>query len=276
MEFDLFTFIAQIVNFLVLVVLLRVFLYKRLLKIMDEREARIARSLEEAEDKRKKAGEEAQAYLEKQRQIEEQRDTLLAEAEKEAKARSAQLVEQAREEVEESKRRWYQALESEKSAFLRELRERAGRETYAAVRSVLRDLANRDLEEQMIAAFSERLGNATPVEKESLEHFAAHPEAPVVLTSSYDMPEQTRRKILAALDAGFGSRLSDSGRVEFRTSADLICGVELQAEGRKIAWSLSDYLGRLEDDLAQALERQTDQIPALKEAVRPRGKPDGG
>ena len=58
MEFDLFTFSAQIVNFIVLVVLLRIFLYKRIIDAMDKREERIASRLQEAEAREKSARED--------------------------------------------------------------------------------------------------------------------------------------------------------------------------------------------------------------------------
>ena len=62
-----FTVIAQIVNFLILVFLLKYFLYDRIVKAMDEREQRIQLRLKEAEEKKQEADQEARSYLEKNR-----------------------------------------------------------------------------------------------------------------------------------------------------------------------------------------------------------------
>ncbi len=49
MKIDWFTLIAQVINFLILVWLLRRFLYKPILKAVDEREKKIASQLKDAE-----------------------------------------------------------------------------------------------------------------------------------------------------------------------------------------------------------------------------------
>ena len=60
-----FTVLAQIVNFLILVVLLKYLLYNRIIKAMDEREGKIQLRLKEAEAKEQAAGQEAQSLREK-------------------------------------------------------------------------------------------------------------------------------------------------------------------------------------------------------------------
>jgi len=61
-QIDYFTIFAQIINFLVLVLLLKHFLYGRIIKAMDEREKRIESQLQEAAKKKKEADEEADSY----------------------------------------------------------------------------------------------------------------------------------------------------------------------------------------------------------------------
>ncbi|GAI33053.1 unnamed protein product, partial [marine sediment metagenome] len=68
MLIDSFTVIAQIINFLILVYLLKRFLFNRIIKIMDEREMQITGRMQDAEA----AKEEAQKELEEQRRIREE------------------------------------------------------------------------------------------------------------------------------------------------------------------------------------------------------------
>ena len=65
MQIDYFTTLAQMVNFLILVLLLKHFLYAPVLKLMDERERVITSRLEEVEEKKRAAEEEAEAYRKK-------------------------------------------------------------------------------------------------------------------------------------------------------------------------------------------------------------------
>ena len=60
-----FTVIAQIVNFLILVVLLKYLLYNRIVRAMDERESKIQSRLKEAEEKEEAAEREAESFRQK-------------------------------------------------------------------------------------------------------------------------------------------------------------------------------------------------------------------
>ena len=62
MLIDWFTVIAQIINFLVLLLLLRRFLYKPILNAMEERERKVAERLESARQERVRAEEERARY----------------------------------------------------------------------------------------------------------------------------------------------------------------------------------------------------------------------
>lgn len=245
MDIDWFTLIAQIVNFLVLVALLKRFLYKPIINAMKEREAKIASRLEEAEEKRKAAAQEAQSYREKRSELEDQRQDMLARAAEEAEARRRELTRKAREQADALQARWQEAIEREKGSFLSDLRERAGRETYAIARRALKDLANADLEQHMIEVFIERLREAPPEVREGL----AESREPLVARSAFEIPEEARQRIGEVV----GERIADDARLRFETAQDLICGIELRAGGRSLAWSLDSYLEALEERLTRAL-----------------------
>jgi len=94
-----FTVVAQIVNFLVLVFLLKYFLYDRVIRAMDQREQKIQQRLQEAEEKKQEAEQEAEAYGKKNRDFDAKREEMLAQAKKEADARRKELTEEARQTV---------------------------------------------------------------------------------------------------------------------------------------------------------------------------------
>jgi len=82
MLIDSFTVIAQIINFLILIYLLKRFLFNRIIKIMDDREMQITDQMQDAET----AKEEARKELEEQHRIKEELqekwNEMLAEAKK--------------------------------------------------------------------------------------------------------------------------------------------------------------------------------------------------
>ena len=154
-----FTVIAQIINFLILVALLKRFLYKPIITAMEKREREIVRRLEEAALQIEDAKAKAQLYRQKQQELEEQKESWLAEAKDEVDREKQQLKQQARIEVNEERSKWYQALQREKTNFLQDLRHKIGQQITATTRKILADLANTDLEEQIVSTFIDRLNN---------------------------------------------------------------------------------------------------------------------
>ena len=137
MQIDYFTIFAQIINFLVLVLLLRHFLYGRIIKAMDEREKRIESQLQEAAKKKKEADEEADSYRKMKKDFLNERDGMLAAAREETQNIRRELSKKAADEVNENKAKWNEEIQRQKDAFLNNMRLSAGKEIYAIARRAL-------------------------------------------------------------------------------------------------------------------------------------------
>src|ERR1700734_781278 len=99
MLIDWFTVGAQVVNFLVLVLLLKHFLYKPIVAAIDAREKRIAAELADADAKKAAAQKEREEFQEKNRQFDDQRSSLLAKAQAEANAERERMLGDARKDA---------------------------------------------------------------------------------------------------------------------------------------------------------------------------------
>jgi len=265
---DWFTVIAQIINFLVLVYLLKRFLYKPIVKAMDEREERIAGRLKEAETREDEARHELERYQEKTKEIADRRDVLLNQMKEDVEAQRKALIDQARHQVEGVRTNWHEALEREKDAFLQDLRERTGRHTYAIARQALKDLADVDVEHQIIHVFVERLRSLDQEEQRALRESVGQSRQGVRVISAFEIPQDTCQEIADVLQA----YASEPVELHFDTSTDVICGIELNANGHKIGWSLRDYLEGLETTLTEVL---TGQLKRQDVKNHPKGKEAG-
>ena len=76
MLIDWFTVVAQAINFLLLVWLLKRFLYKPILQAIDDREKRIATQLQEAGATKEDAEKERRDFQKKNAEFDQQRDAL--------------------------------------------------------------------------------------------------------------------------------------------------------------------------------------------------------
>lgn len=252
MHIDWFVFFAQVVNFLILAYLLKRFLYGRILKAMDDREAKIGKTFEEAEQLKKEAEQSAQAFEAKNKSLQEKHDELLNEAAREAEEYRRELMGQAREEVDQLRKRWQETVQRETTSFLHHLRQRAGRQVYEVARRVLHDMANEDMEKRMVDVFIKHVEATPDQDAEAFRDSILKSERGVVLQSAFDIDQADRQKIQAAM---MRCRF-DTGNLRYEMADNLVAGIEMRTDGHKLAWSLDDYLESLEESFSHVLEEE--------------------
>ncbi len=251
MQIDWVTVAAQIVNFLVLVWLLQRFLYGPITRAMKRREERIAERLDGAEKLRQEAESEAQKFRSMQEGIEKHREETLEETRNEAKELQKKLEEEARNSVNEEREAWRRGIAKEQASFLQDFRRLAERHVYDVARSALSDLANAELETQVVPRFIDELGKLERPEADKIAEAAKEADGLIVIESAFEMPSCAKEKITKAVH----DLILDGAAVDYRQSADLALGLRLRARGRSVEWSLNAYLDRLEETLAAELEK---------------------
>ncbi|MHB9029796.1 MAG: F0F1 ATP synthase subunit B family protein, partial [Candidatus Latescibacterota bacterium] len=188
-----------IINFLILVLLLKRYLYGRIIRAMDERRDRLNAQLNEAVRKREDAEREAEAYRRKQQELEEQRASLVAQARQEAKTQRRELLNAARREVDEEKSRWMDTLHEQEEAFYRSLRESIGKQVFETTRIVLEDLADDDLDRRIIETFIARVRDMDESGMRELKEKARSSGEVPVVSSAGGIPPDLRGKITALI-----------------------------------------------------------------------------
>jgi F-type H+-transporting ATPase subunit b len=253
---DWFTIAAQIINFLILLVLMRRFLYRPILNAMDERERKITQSQREALETKQAAQKEAEEYRRLTVELHSKREQLFSQAETEAEEQRRTMLRDARKEVDHAQASWYRAIQQEKESLLQELNQQAGRQTLAIARRALADLADRELEEQIVEVFLRRLKALEPSKKESLVGSLTKAEDVLVVRSSFPLSSEQ----IARVEHIIQDHLTSRRKVEFETNGSLLCGIELKTPGQKISWSLSSYLEELQESMVEAFrERRLEQ-----------------
>jgi F-type H+-transporting ATPase subunit b len=246
-----FTVAAQIVNFLILVALLKHFLYGPIVAGMTAREERIAAQLAEARQKKQEAGEEEAALRRKVREIEDQRQEMLTEAGRQAEAHKQELFSQARQEVEQIRQKWAAALTREKETFLQDLKQRLAQEVVAISRRTLQEMADLTLEQRLTGIFLERLRLLSLDKQAAIQESIIEAGGELSVTTAFELSDEARQKIASQVQELFGRNLT----LRFATSGELLAGIELLTSSRKVAWSLGGFLDSLEEDLAQAFQQ---------------------
>lgn len=261
MLIDPFTVLAQIVNFLILVALLKHFLYGPITRTMAQREQTIAEQLARAEQQELAAQTEAARMQQMQQDFAAHRDQRLAQLRSQIEDQRLNLVEQAEDEVETARTRWYRALDQERAMVLRAFRQQAAYQLMQTVRQVLIDLANADLEQQVVAKFLNRLGQLPESEQQALRAALTQADgASMIIRSSFLLTEDTQHSLTEALQTAAKAQLVP---IQFEINAALGCGIELRAPGYKLEWTLAAYLDNLEHNLALTLDQHVEVEPTV-------------
>lgn len=248
---DWFIVVAQIINFLILVGLLRWFLYKPVLSVMGKRKAAIQREWQEARHRQEEAEAEFAEHRRLREQLEAGKQTWLDEARGEVQEERRRTLEQMRHELQEQRQRWREDLEQEREATLERIGARLLEQVQALARRALADLASVDLEEQVIARFLDRLEQLEPERRGALLGALEQDGGGARLHTGFgvgdEQREELRRRLAACLPP-----LDREGLV-FEQEPELLCGIELRTSTETIGWTLDAYLTDLEHSLSEAV-----------------------
>jgi F-type H+-transporting ATPase subunit b len=257
MLIDWFTVCAQALNFLILVWLMRRFLYKPILQAIDAREKKIAKELADADAQKADAQKEHDEFRHKNEEFDKERAGLLARATEEAKTEGRRLLDEAGKESDGARAKARDALITEQRTLGDEITRRTRSEVFAIARKTLSDLSSASLEERMVDVFVRRLRALEGKEKEEMEAAFKSPSPAAVVRSTFELPAAQR----SAVEDAMKETLAIETPVDFQTAPDLVSGIEITASGRKIGWSIEDYLKSLDQGVGALLSKPAPASP---------------
>jgi F-type H+-transporting ATPase subunit b len=249
MLIDWFTVGAQLLNFLILMWLLKRFLYQPILEAIDAREAHIAAELADAEARRVEAKSERDAFALRNEEFDRQRAERLKQAEQAAKVEHQRLMNEARQAADELRVKQQDDLKSEHLALSEEITRLTRQEVFSIARKTLGDLAEAGLEARMGEVFMRHLREMDAQTRDVLSAALKAAAEPAIVRSTFELPEPQRAALQNALNEIFSTEV----RIRFETAPDLVSGIELSTTGQKVAWSIADYLTTLENKVGDLL-----------------------
>jgi F-type H+-transporting ATPase subunit b len=270
MLIDWFTVGAQALNFIILVWLMRRFLYQPILTAIATREKKIAAELADADAKRVEAKKERDEFQRKNEEFDQQRAGLLQQATDEAKTERQRLFDEARQAADTFSAKRTAALTNEARNLSQAVARRTQEEVFSIARKTLADLATTSLEERIGEVFTRRLRGMDGTAKETLGAALKTASEPAVVRSAFELPGEERAKIQHAINETFSADIA----LRFERTAELVSGIELTANGQKVAWSIADYLTSLEKGVSELLQKKNDPGPNPAPAIEVKSGPE--
>lgn len=249
MQISWFTVIAQVINFFVLVWLLKRFLYKPILKAIDEREGKITAELKDADAKKAEAIKAQDEFKAKNETFDQEKKGMLEKAVTDVKKERERLLQEVRSDVSTLRSKLeksHMELQADKE---REISQKTQQEIFAVARKTLIDLGSVPLEEQLTRAFINKLKNLKEEERKQFSEAFKSETKPVQLRSAFDLTDEMKIKIKEAVTETLGAET----QFEFATAPELVGGIELTANGFRLAWSIAAYLNSFERSISETI-----------------------
>jgi F-type H+-transporting ATPase subunit b len=221
MKFNVWTFIFQLINFFVLLYILKRLLFKPVRELLEKRRAAEKKAMEDSEKVRRDAVALAEEYKKKQAEFEAVRGGMLASAEEDAEERRKVILKKAEEESKSIVERGEAKLDREIKTAATALKDEVIGNSIAYASAILGGLADENLHGRLLG----RLMELTPeMVAEAGRHSNSENGVPVEIVSARAVPEPLLEKIRKEFEAIPFKKITVSSRVD----ATLVAGAVLR------------------------------------------------
>ncbi len=246
MAFNIWTFLFEIVNFVVLACILHRLLYRPLRAAIDKRRSAIAQAQAEAE----KAHGDAIA-LQRQLQsqladIEKERQAAIQKTRELAEAQRTRLIADGEQAVRRQRQEARAAIERERDDALRALRAEVSSQAIALAERLLQEAAGTTLQQQLANHLIDALAQLSDAERSRVRTDWQGADGAIVETAAALEPEKIR-KINDAVDSVVGQTV----KLAVETRPALLAGARLRIGGHVWDASLAGQLDALRSDAAE-------------------------
>lgn len=251
MTFDLTTFLLEILNFIVLMWLLKRFLYKPVLKIIDERQQSIEKQVAEVKDKSAEAESLKCQYDDRLKQWDQEKADLQSALRDEMQLERERQLNKIRQDIENEEKR-NQALTELKLREEKRQHEQIALDLALQLTSkILSQLASPELERRICKLFLDDLRKREFAASANLATDNGKNGSIICVSSAFPLSADLKTEIEAALNDATGNK----GLYEYSQDPELIAGLKVTTGGTVLEASLKDapsFLQELESSVKQS------------------------
>jgi F-type H+-transporting ATPase subunit b len=250
MLIDWFTVGAQILNFIILVWLLRRFLYRPILAAIDARDKAIAKQVSDAAEKMAAAEKQLSAVNDKLSAFQAERakkQAALDQDIKDAREKGFALLEK---DSDTARRQHAESIRSADAELGAKVSSLVAGEVFELARKALAQLANTALESQMVGAFLLQLKNLDQ-EHRSMLSDALVSQGKALVRSAFVLGQDDQKALQASIDQLAGRTIA----IQFEVSPDDVCGIDLSCNGQRAEWTIGAYLKGINSKVTELLDQ---------------------
>ncbi|MDD2839694.1 MAG: hypothetical protein PHY80_01010 [Rickettsiales bacterium] len=230
---ELFTVIAQLINFTVLIILLNKFLYKPILSSLDKRRDEVRRKIEETEKKLVESEQIKEKYLTNLRELEKENLDFRKKAVQEVKKFKETEIQKAKDDVATRKSKFNEYLVFEEKSLIENFNENFGELFIKYSNMILSNLANSDLETEIVNRFLEKIKLLTLHKVEEINSLKSD-LIYIISNSELTLDQKTTiKQTLIDMKIKFFD-------IKFDVDTNLILGIEMKIKSYVLSWDIKE------------------------------------
>lgn len=248
-----FTLVAQLINFLILLWLLNKFLYKPVLKALDEREARIATIISDAESVKLNAMKELDDYSAKNIAIDKAKESIMQESRVAAEQERIKIIDTAKKTAQQLIDKQNSMLTDERTTFYKNASDELIANILRITEKSITTLSDLTLESHFINKCIDNIEHITDSERNSIANLLKNCNNTVRIRTSQPLDSNSLSQLQESLSGLLGPAIT----LHYEHSPHLLCGIELIIDTYKLSWNAHDYIQKALLDVTGSLATGT-------------------
>lgn len=253
MQIDWVTFAAEIINLLVLVWLLKRFLYVPINNIIQQRQSEINSKIEAANNLHHQAESEFQTLELEKNTFEQSLQSRQNDLTKELSLERKETLSKIKQEAEQFKHQLQSEIKLQNQNLKSELEQFISRDFLQISGKIITDLTGATPIERVLNLFYERLVNLNKSEIIKINKIIKNQKV-IIINSSNSLSEKHQRDMTRFLRSYF--EIPPKIKIQYQVVPTLILGIEIRIQDIGIDWTIKNYLDELEQSLDRILNHK--------------------
>jgi F-type H+-transporting ATPase subunit b len=234
MEFNVSTFILEIINFLILIWILQRLFYKPLLEVIAKRKQFIDQSLADAKAMQQQAEEERNLYENRQKLWEQEKQAALAALQQQIDVERRMQMARLEADLEQERQKINVTFQRQQQELQRQAEKQALQNGSRFAGMLLKQSASPELEARLFALLLDHLKTLPEACTLCLQMVGTKKLVPIKITSAYVLTAEQRLQLEQKLSSLINSQIN----FQYHQDAELIAGIRMDIG----AWVLNANL----------------------------------
>lgn len=234
MEFNLSTFVLEIINFLILIWILQRLFYKPLLEVIAKRKQFIDQSLSDAKSLQQQAEQQRSLYENRQKLWEQEKQAAIAALHQQLEAERRTQLDRLNADLEQERQKAKVTLSKQQQELQQQAEKQALQNGAKFAGMLLQQSAGPELEARLFTLLMDSLTTLPEACKLCLTMLGTKKSVPIKITSAYPLPVEMRQQ----LEQKLGPLINSPINFQYHQDASLLAGLRMDIG----AWVLNANL----------------------------------